>query len=844
MPENKAIINERNIIGQDGTFDALFKNLDELENRLKRLAQQTKKELDLVNPSDITRIKEAEKALNGYEDGMKEINKQRKVAISQRKKLNDLTDEELIQREAEKASNRDRVRRAKQLAIIRKEERDTIKSLRAQLSLVSLDWSKLTEEEIKNGKQAKALTAQKLALTKQLKRLEEATDDHRRTVGKYSIATAGLGKTLKRIFIGRTIVDGILRIGGAFVQVAQDGAGVDDRLGNLVESGDKLKNVFTGLAAEILIKIAPLFTRIVDTVSFVIEKFRQLSNSSGLLGEAFTFLGELVMFPINLILDMPAIFSGIVEGGRQLANNIGASFKKLGLRLEILFANLEKVNPFSSKSSEDIAANIRRLNNEVVALSATQTGVFEAYERGFAASKKEQEEFSKKQGELEKLGERINNQSKGQTKEIEKQNKLLEEQKRLTSDRLKAIEEIQSRTVELTAENIKDAEARAFRLENLRFQTEQEERKANAKKLLELLKREEELTGKELNKEREAIRKADEELALQQLEAFEQKKAAIRKQFLKDTELIETKSVLGDAAKEEQAFLDKKVEMVDASNEKIKDSNKKLFEDITATSAKVAEAIAANYEKQNEAAISAVEAQTTAVEQQQERANLGLQNTLKFEQEELAKRQSEQLQAQRRQQQAAELLTLYNLVSAYAQSGDENALQRGLVDIAALKAVSGLQGFYEGTENVEKSLGGQQAFNTKKDAFLGVTKSGKQFRFDGSERIVKGSHNAILGNMSNDDLIKNALVGQQIGDYMPLLDSKHFKEQSLAMTKGVVVQNNDSRLLDEMKKTRIAIERNANNSFEIEEITDLSINIAKKVTEKRMKRVERVKKYF
>jgi chromosome segregation ATPase len=62
----------------------------------------------------------------------------------------------------------------------------SIEQLRAQLSQVTDQWSKLSKEERENTDAGQKLVAQKLKLTEELKRLEKQTGDTRRNVGNYS----------------------------------------------------------------------------------------------------------------------------------------------------------------------------------------------------------------------------------------------------------------------------------------------------------------------------------------------------------------------------------------------------------------------------------------------------------------------------------------------------------------------------------------------------------------------------------------------------------------------------------------------------------------------------------
>jgi hypothetical protein len=62
----------------------------------------------------------------------------------------------------------------------------SLDQLKKQLAVVSVQWSKLSEEERLNTDRGKQLTAQKLKLTEQLKREERATGDATRNVGNYN----------------------------------------------------------------------------------------------------------------------------------------------------------------------------------------------------------------------------------------------------------------------------------------------------------------------------------------------------------------------------------------------------------------------------------------------------------------------------------------------------------------------------------------------------------------------------------------------------------------------------------------------------------------------------------
>ena len=62
----------------------------------------------------------------------------------------------------------------------------SVEQLRRQLSVVTIQWTKLSEGQRKNTEEGKRLTKQKLDLTNKLKAEEKATGDTRRNVGNYT----------------------------------------------------------------------------------------------------------------------------------------------------------------------------------------------------------------------------------------------------------------------------------------------------------------------------------------------------------------------------------------------------------------------------------------------------------------------------------------------------------------------------------------------------------------------------------------------------------------------------------------------------------------------------------
>ena len=788
MAEQQAVLSYDDLLAKTDTFDDAIKGIDKLEDRLKEFAKSLRQQQ--INPNDLKGIVELINQTMALEKAQKSLNQQRTKAVKARKQLKDLTDEELIQREKERAANRERIKIAKLQAVITNQQAGDIKRLRAELSLVSIQWANLTDREGKNAEQARRLSARKLQLTDVLKKLEKQTGDTRRNVGNYTSALGVLGKVAGRLFVGRTIIDGIRRISSALVRITKDGADASEELNDLQQAGSRFSNILTGAVAKLLARAAPTLTKIINLFSFVIEKLSQASDGAKSLLGSFGSFGKSIGFittgflGVNKVLtglkdiffDLPAIFGGVIAAGRQLSTNVQNTFKKLSIRLKILFENIESSNPFSSRSAQDIENNIARLRRQIQDINEDQVGVIQAYNDGFNEVKRQQEEFAKNQSETEKLGAKINAGEKERTKELDRQNSLISKQNDLTRQRLEAIESLQKELIQVEAANIKDRQEMLFRLEELRFKEEQKQREANFDKLIDLVEQQEQVlierfgenskqviefrkqAGKQI-RDAEAI---NFRLEQEQLEASEKKKQEIRKEFALSTQELASIPLVSE--QDSDAFEQELKRTQDAVNQdqqkrlentaKQKEAIKSLLSETVDFTEQLNQRLGEFFQKQVEFTTSAVERQSSAVSRAEERARQGLSNTLKFEQEQLAASQAAQVRAERQRQQQEKISALFSLVAAKAKEGDPNATLKAIAEIATLEALSGvIQGsFYEGTESTG-------TVSNPLDS-----KGGRLIVAHNNERIFNEFHNKQLDKLgnttpSNGDVIEYTKLG-------------------------------------------------------------------------------------
>jgi hypothetical protein len=342
-------------------------------------------------------------------------------------------------------------------------------------------------------------------------------------------------------------------------------------------------------------------------------------------------------------------------------------------------------------------------------------------------------------------------------------NKNTEAQKANSAERLAAIEAVQAALEKSEIENIEDKQARLLALEELRFIEEQ-----NLKEL-QFIEDSKLLQGHE--DELLALQKFNDGLGEQQEIAHQQKLAAIKEQFNKETAEITPIDLQAEGLKKQEALFDEEVKLVEEKNEKIEESNDKLFSNISKSAAKVGALIVDLYKKSADLAGDRVEEQQSNLENAEQRQRDGLETNLAFERQQLAKKESEQLAAQKRAEDAAKILALFSMVAAYAQSGDENALQNGLRDFFLLDILAtSLTGFEEGgytgdmgTKKVAGVVHGKEyvmtASDTKKYGLVG--KSGGEFGEAISDYFPTQTPTSINPFPAQEEAFKKAVAPQQ-----------------------------------------------------------------------------------
>ena len=186
--------------------------------------------------------------------------------------------------------------------------------------------------------------------------------------------------------------------------------------------------------------------------------------------------------------------------------------------------------------------------------------------------------------------------------------------------------------------------------------------------------------------------------------------------------------------------------------------------------------------KQSEENLKALDGQISAEEKSQDRlralsdagneeATKSLAVSLKREKELQREKERELI----RQQRIEAGLAAFELLAAKAKDNPKTALPETIKEVLTLTSfVAALPAFFDGTENIGEAMG-KPHLNTKQDSYLAFVDSPEMkglARLDGEERIMTGSQNKVIGDMSNEaltQLVVDSKKGIQTSISMPVV---------------------------------------------------------------------------
>ena len=939
-----SVLKYENLIGKDDTFTVLFEQIEQLKKELIDLAQILQGQLKLINPNEEEAVKSIVKEVGTLTDAYKKLQVEEKKAQITKKKVMEMTDAELAQREKQKIIDRERVQLAKQESIINNEKAGKIEKLRAQLSVTTIKWKKLTEAELKNKDIGGKLIKEKKQLTDELKKLERQTGDNRRNVGNYSDALSGLGGQFGIIGVAfNTLTKGFRGLKNIFPAIIGGfktlrGAIISTGIGALVVAFGSLVT-FLGRTQRGLDFVSKAFAGVTATIDVIIDRIAKFGEA---LGAAFS--GD---------------FSRAAELFKQSVTGVGAEIaKEAGQALELekalqklqdrendliltkakrerQIATLERLaeenkNNDKKRSAEQLkeAINLSKgIADTEVAIAkerarikveqnkmaeSTREDIKEEKQLLAAVENVEKQREDRIRGLTRKLNS-LTNTRKKDTKAIQENTKEFKDN---TDLRIKAIESLQNKIMKAEADNTEDQTERLLALEDAKYKELQTKRKLEFEKDLKLIqdhennikefytKNSDEFKENEIDKRNEIreLKKLYQKLEQEDLKLSEKKKNEIidnsfddeRKitieqhdaelQELEDQEdkkakaqtdaIMKTMHWRSETEKEELEFerelSDLKIQNIEDENQREialmremwerkksdimanekytleqrkqlveevnklqikaeKDLNKKLqqertkqvVESLNQLTAAVGSAVIKSFEKELEQITEALNEKDKEVENQRERAEKGLTNTLKFEQEERAKLEAQQIRAEKKKKETAEILALFNLVSAYAASGNSDALTKGLIDWSLLKALG------EGFED-----GGYTGLGSSNSDIKGLVHA--------NEYVVTAADTAKYGLIGKD----GSAFGEAMSDYFYTpLHRNNYPDQNVKFKEGLNKSSNTfNRLENEVKEMRKALENIPKNNYDLLQMTDYFVEISKRVTNNRMTKITKQRK--
>lgn len=213
-----------------------------------------------------------------------------------------------------------------------------------------------------------------------------------------------------------------------------------------------------------------------------------------------------------------------------------------------------------------------------------------------------------------------------------------------------------------------------------------------------------------------------------------------------------------------------------------------------------------------------VSKQEDIISRQEERAQQGLQNTLAFEQRQLAEREAELIKSQKKQERLEKIKALYTSYTNYSNKGDENPILKALRDFAILESITA--SFGDGGV-VEDKLPTNGIFRGQSH---NGNKGGIPILVEGREGIFSAREMENLGKDNFYRMKEIAGLGR--------VDSNFFSGQRQQFIQAVVPANNDALLLRELNEVKKAIESKPVQNWDVVKVADGVIEIVETLQQK------------
>lgn len=266
---------------------------------------------------------------------------------------------------------------------------------------------------------------------------------------------------------------------------------------------------------------------------------------------------------------------------------------------------------------------------------------------------------------------------------------------------------------------------------------------------------------------------------------------------------------------------------IDNVLDKTKDANKKALEDYEKFGNEVRRVLDAVADKAVEvarkrvdAAEKAVDKQNELVSLQQSRAQAGLENTLAFEQRELAKREAERIKQEKRQERLEKIRALYSSYANYSSRGDKNPIVKALRDFAILEAITASFG--------DGGIVEDKIADKNRGIIRGRSHQGRQ---GGIPVLVEGKE-GIFSSREMENLGKENFYAMKDLASMGKVDSNFFSRQREAFIQKVPVGTYDGRVVEKLTRLEHAIQNIPGTKYDVQGMADGTIEVIETIMKK------------
>ena len=199
----------------------------------------------------------------------------------------------------------------------------SMQQMKAQLSVVSAQWNKLSEDERLNTEEGKKLSAQKLELTNALKKEEISTGDARRNVGNYGDQVGAATGALTQLVPGVGAASSAVKIFGTVLKVAMGPLGI-----------------------------------IIAAVAAMYEYFTRAEEGQNKLSKAMKVFGVVLENIMDVVSSFGELLVSVVEKPKQAWEGLKNSIKAIGDFFSNTFGNIigGAIDAFVASWSRNFAA--------------------------------------------------------------------------------------------------------------------------------------------------------------------------------------------------------------------------------------------------------------------------------------------------------------------------------------------------------------------------------------------------------------------------------------------------------------------------------------------------------